>query len=129
MSNKIHINVNKAMAALNLSSYKLAAIAGVSVSAVYNLQEGSAPSAPNTYAKIITALNAKIDPDLFIKSIKAKKEALNLSNIDLSKLAGVSHRTLYRIESDRAMPSIKTCCRIARKLSLPLEDLIEWSSK
>ena len=109
---KLIIDINNAMAASGLSAQKLAAIASISVSAVYNLQKGEAPSTPHTYAKIIAALNATINPRSFLESLKAKKELLGISTLGLSKLAGVSYRTLYRIESDGVIPSIKTCFKI-----------------
>ena len=126
---KLVADISKAMAALNMSTYDLAAIARISVSPVYHLLKGEVPSAPNTYARVIDVLGARINQNLFLKALKTKKESLGISTIDLAKLAGVSHRTLYRIESEGVMPSTKTCCKIIKKLELPLDKLIDWVNK
>ncbi len=126
---KFITDVNKAMSVLNLSAQKLSALASISVSAIYNLQKGISPSTSQTYAKIITALNATINTKTFLEKLEAKKKLLKVSTLGLSKLAGVSYRTLYRIEADGVIPSIKTCCKITKKLDIPLEELIKWPDK
>ena len=129
MGNKLIADLNKAMAASDLSAQKLAALAGISVTAVSNLRKGKAPSTPGVYAKVIVALKARINPNLFLKSLNAKKEALGVSMLVLSRMAGVSYRTLYKIEVDKIIPAPKTCCRIVKKLGLSLDELVDWPSK
>jgi len=121
--------VNKTRIALNLSVRELAALASVSVSAIHNLQKNNSPSKPQTYARIITALHATIDAELFSEDLKKKRESLRLSILSLSKWIGVSYNTLYKIDTNNLIPSIKTCCKIAQKLHMPLDELIRWPDK
>ena len=107
--------------------YKLAAIAGVSSSAAYRLLKGEAPPTPSTYARIIDALGLRISHALFLKNIEAKKKSLGIPIVDLSRQVGFSYATLYRLRRGN-MLSTKACCKIAKKLDLPLEKLIEWKS-
>ena len=125
---KLLLNINKRVTALGIPMYKLAAIAGVSSSAAYKLLKGKALPTPSTYARIIDALGLKINNTLFLKLLEARRKTLRISTVALSERVGFSYATLYRLKNG-TMLSTKAYCKIAKKLNLPLEKLIEWSSK
>ncbi len=120
-------DVDKTMAVLNLSARNLAAISGISVSAIHSLKKNKSPSKYQTYSKIISALHATIDPKLFSENLRKKREVLNISILSLSKLVGVSYNVLYKIVTNGIIPSVKTCCKITQKLNMPLENLVIWT--
>ena len=122
---KLLSNLNKKVVASGIPLYKLAAITGVSASAAYKLLNGEASPTPNAYAKIIDALELKISHALFLKSVEAKRKSLGISVVELSERVGFSYATLYRLRQGTIL-STKAYCKIAKKLDLPLEKLIEW---
>ena len=62
--------------------------------------------------------------DEIFKNLQMRREALGLSQRDLSEMSGVSLRTINAIENDNANPSIEVLCKLAEQLGLKLS-LIE----
>ncbi|CAL7961351.1 hypothetical protein GAMM_200029 [Gammaproteobacteria bacterium] len=122
-------DVNKTLTILGLSVRELSALAGISISAIYNLQRNATPSKSQTYAKIIAAVHATINSRSFSEELKKKRKLLDVSILALSRLASISYNTMYKIDTNEIIPSIKTCCKIAVKLNMPMEKFIDWPAK
>ena len=60
--------------------------------------------------------------------IKFRRIALNMSQADLAKKAGVTRQTIGMIESGEFNPSLKLCLSICWALGLTLNDLF-WEDE
>ena len=58
------------------------------------------------------------------KRIKTAREAAGLSQPELGERLGRSTTTVYRWEKDRTEPSVKTLCKVAAALRVPVAELI-----
>lgn len=54
------------------------------------------------------------------KIVKERRETLNISQIDLAEISGISIATIKDIERGKANPSVKTLERMAETLGLEL---------
>jgi len=54
------------------------------------------------------------------KTLKERREVLNISQTDLAEISGTSLATIKDIERDKANPSVKTLEKIAETLGLEL---------
>lgn len=52
--------------------------------------------------------------------LQKRREALGLSQRDLSEMSGISLRTINAIENGSANPSIEVLCKLADQLGLKL---------
>ena len=57
------------------------------------------------------------------EKIKKLRESKNISRYELAKLTGLSHMTIYRVESGES-PTLKTLAKIAEALEVSVEELI-----
>ena len=53
---------------------------------------------------------------------RLKRGRLNISQVQLSVLSGVSHQTISAIENDRRVPSLKTLKKLANALDLKADE-------
>ncbi|WP_109734259.1 MULTISPECIES: helix-turn-helix transcriptional regulator [unclassified Fibrobacter] len=58
--------------------------------------------------------------DEFFEILQKRREALGLSQKDLSEMSGVSLRTINAIENGNANPSIEVLCKLSNQLGLKL---------
>lgn len=54
------------------------------------------------------------------KTIKSRREFLNLRQEDLAEMSGVTSRTIHLVESGTGNPSIETLTKLATVLGLEL---------
>jgi transcriptional regulator with XRE-family HTH domain len=60
------------------------------------------------------------------ENIKTVSNKLGLTQDDLVRKSGVKHTTLTKIESNVVVkPSVQTVAKIAKALSVPMEDLVQ----
>lgn len=57
------------------------------------------------------------------EKIKQLRESKKLSRYELAELTGLSHMTIYRVESGES-PTLKTLTKIAKALGVSVEELI-----
>src|SRR5688572_28624762 len=55
--------------------------------------------------------------------VRARREALGLSQVALARRSGVSRQSLSAIEAGRATPGVDVALRVASALGSPVEDL------
>ena len=55
------------------------------------------------------------------KSIKARRNALRITQHDLAEMAGISVNTLYKIERGQANPTVKVLNKLAEVLGMELK--------
>lgn len=55
------------------------------------------------------------------KSIKARRNALRITQPDLAEMAGISVNTLYKIERGQANPTVKVLNKLAEVLGMELK--------
>lgn len=124
MNKKLIKKLKQTRIASSVSVYKLALRAHISPSSVSNIESGKGYTIKNV-AKIITALELNIKDKLFLAYLKKKRESLGFTLEKMARSSGISQSIIYGAEHG-IMPSIKTCCIIAKELDMPLEDFIEW---
>lgn len=107
-----------------LSVYRLSQLTGVTASAIYNIEKGAIPSA-TTCALLLKELGVEFSNTKISSLFKKKKKTLNMSLQRVARSINIGYGTLYKIERGY-LPSMKTCCIIAKELNLPLEDFIIW---
>ena len=56
--------------------------------------------------------------------IKAHREHLGISQLELSKKTGISHQNINRWESGKALPNIAFCVKLADFFDISLDELI-----
>ena len=57
--------------------------------------------------------------------IKAKRQSLGLSQKQLAEKAGLSHNTVYNLESNRVSTNLETYEKICKVLGIKLSSLLE----
>ncbi|MFG2837013.1 helix-turn-helix domain-containing protein [Streptomyces zaomyceticus] len=57
--------------------------------------------------------------------IRTARENANLSQLQLSTLVGVDHKTIHRVEYGISDPSLGLLLQIARAVGVPLGDLVQ----
>ena len=123
MDKKILDKIKQVRISSGISARRLGLLSGLSTTSICNFENGSMPSMKNL-AKVIDALELRINEKLFVKLLKAKRNSLNASLEKMGRISGVSHSIIHKAEQG-VLPSTKTCCIIANELDLPLNELIE----
>lgn len=67
--------------------------------------------------------------DDFGSRVKARREAVGLTQSELAEMAGIEKTAIYRAEAGRVYPRADTCRRIAKALGCPLCELLEAKSE
>lgn len=62
------------------------------------------------------------------KQIKERRATLNITQKDLSELAGISPNTLYKIERGQANPSLRVLIKIGEVLGMELKMVVKQTS-
>ncbi|MDR1057724.1 MAG: helix-turn-helix domain-containing protein [Coxiellaceae bacterium] len=127
MDKKILNKIKQTRIAISISARRLGMLSDLSTTSICKIENGKMPSMKNL-AKIISALDLHINEKLFLKHLKAKRKSLNATLERMGRISGVSHSIIHKAEQG-IMPSIKTCCIIAKELNLPLEEFIDWPKR
>ena len=123
MDKKILAKIKQSRIAAGISARRLGVLSGLSVTSICNIENGSIPSM-KSLAKILDALDLRINEKLFLNYLKDKRESLNVTLEKMAQISGVSHTIIHKAERG-LMPSTKTCCIIAKRLDIPLNEFIE----
>ena len=127
MDKKILDKIKQVRVSAGISIQRLALSSGISAVSICNIESGHTPSMKNL-AKILNALNLRINEKIFLNYLKTKRKSLNITLEKMARISGVSISVIHQVEQG-AMPSTKTCCIIAKELDIPLDELIEWPEK
>jgi transcriptional regulator with XRE-family HTH domain len=110
-----------------ISARRLGVLSGLSVTSISNFEHGNIPSMKNL-AKILVALELPINEKMFTRLLKNKRKDLSATLDKVGRIAGLSHTIIHKAERG-ILPSIKSCCIIAKELDLPFDKIIKWPKK
>ena len=145
MGGDIGENIRRARKEQGLTQIQLSKRSGVSQSAISDIENPTMTKQPNTdtIQKIANALNCSVDtllgnitekpiaegdePNMGSVGdrIRSRRKDDHISQIELSKTAGISQSTLSAIETGAQNPSVSTIQAIAEALKCPLSDLMD----
>ena len=57
--------------------------------------------------------------------VKAKRDGIGMSALELSRLSGISQPTIWRIENHQQEPLLSTAFALAKALGCKVEELLE----
>ena len=66
---------------------------------------------------------------MLITCLKARREAVGMTQGELAKLVGVRRETIVHLENGRYNPSLKLAMDIAKVFSATVEDLFAFSEE
>ena len=66
---------------------------------------------------------------MLITCLKARREAVGMTQGELAKLVGVRRETIVHLENGRYNPSLKLAMDIAKVFSTTVEDLFAFSEE
>lgn len=66
---------------------------------------------------------------MLITCLKARREAMGMTQGELAKLVGVRRETIVHLENGRYNPSLKLAMDIAKVFSTTVEDLFAFSEE
>ena len=66
---------------------------------------------------------------MYLKEIKNSRKRKGITQEQLAKLTGLSRNTIINFENDRRNPRVKDLRKIAKALSVPIEQLISDSEQ
>jgi len=113
--------------ASGISARRLALLSGLSVTSISNFEHGNIPSMKNL-AKILVALELHVNKEMFVKLLRDKRKNLGATLDKIGRIVGLSHTIIHKAERG-ILPSIRSCCIIAKELDLPLDKIIRWPRK
>jgi len=64
-----------------------------------------------------------MDEDFLENTIKVQRARLNLTQVQLAELVGVSRKTINTIENGKFVPSTILAIKLARVFEIPVEEL------
>jgi len=108
---------------LGLSCPELSRLSGIHQAIIYRLEHDMDASDKNRWL-LVEALKLPFDSKLFAKRVKDKRKLLGWVMPELSKVTKVSVSVIYLIESNKKLPSMTLCYKLAKTLNLPLEEFI-----
>lgn len=108
---------------LRISVPALSRLSGVHQAIIYRLETDVYASDKNRWL-LVEALNIPFNNDVFSKKIREKRELLGWGIPELSRVSKVSTSVIYLIESNKKLPSMALCYKLAKTLNLCLEEFI-----
>lgn len=113
--------IRKKREELGLSCPELSRLSGVHQAIIYRLEHDMEASNKNRWI-LVGALQIPFNSKLFAAKIKKNREELGWSMPQLSKVSKVSVSVIYLIESNKKLPSMALCYKLAKLLKLNIED-------
>ena len=110
--------------AMGLTGLKIFQLYGINPSVLSKLEHDKEASEKICWL-LVEILQLPFNGVLFSKKVKEKKEALGLPVAGLSKITKVSISVIYLLESNKKIPSMALCYKLAKALKLNLEDFID----
>lgn len=108
---------------MGLTGPELFRLSGVHQAVIYNLENGLKVPEKNRWL-LVEVLKVPFDSKLFSKKIRESRGTLGWSMPQLSKVSKVSVSVIYLIESNKKLPSMALCYKLAKKLRLNLKDFV-----
>jgi transcriptional regulator with XRE-family HTH domain len=108
---------------LGLSCPELSRLSGIHQAIIYRLEHDMDASDKNRWL-LVETLKIPFDSEMFAKRVKDKRKSLGWAMPELSKVTKVSVSVIYLIESNKKLPSMALCYKLAKTLNLSLEEFI-----
>lgn len=108
---------------VGISVPALSRLSGIYPDTIHRLENDVYVSDKNRWL-LVEALNIPFDNSMFSKKVKEKRELLGWGIPELSRASKVSTSVIYLIESNKKLPSMALCYKLAKTLNLPLEEFI-----
>ena len=115
--------IRKKREELGLSCPELSRLSGVHQAIIYRLEHDMEASNKNRWI-LVETLQIPFNSRLFAAKIRKNRDALGWSMPQLSKVSKVSVSVIYLIESNKKLPSMALCYKLAKLLKLNIEDFI-----
>jgi transcriptional regulator with XRE-family HTH domain len=116
--------IKLARVSIGISRQSLAQLTKLNSATIYRIEHGYIPTI-STCSIILEKLGAKVNSQKVLEFLRKK---MNFLKLPLNRITGcttISYGTLQKLMAGET-PSLKTCCKLAKELDMPLEDFIEW---
>ncbi len=108
---------------MGLTGTELYRLCGVHFAIIYKLENNMEVPDKSRWV-LVETLKVPFNSKLFAKKIREKREVSGWSIAQLSKITKVSTSVIYLLESNKKLPSMVLCYKLAKKLKLSLEDFV-----
>ncbi len=108
---------------MGLTGPELYRLCGVHFAVIYKLENNIEVPDKSRWV-LVEALKVPFNSNLFAKKVREKREVLEWSIAQLSKVTKVSTSVIQLLESNKKLPSMTLCYKLAKKLKLNLEDFV-----
>lgn len=109
---------------IGLTGPELSRLSGVNQPIISKLENGQEVPEKNLWL-LVEALKIPFNTKLFSKTVRAKRESLGWSIATTAKVIKISGSVIYLLESNKKIPSMALCYKLAKTLKLNLEDFID----
>ena len=101
-----------------LSQEELAAASGLARSTISRMESGRSPGTEQAWARVEGYLKRRRDAVEFSNYLRGQRTKLGISMRELSRITGISERTLTHIEARRITPKLEIMNKIAAALNV-----------